>query len=106
MSVSTSEAPKEEQTVKKEEGKKGSEEKGANDWKGGEIVWAKVPGFNYWPGKVCSIMACRSVISGSLVILSNDLLMATTQLYLRAFFFTSPPPPPPPPPPRIGTLYV
>lgn len=51
MSASTSEKPKEEPTVKKDEGKKNSEDK---NWKGGEVVWAKVPGFNYWPGKVCS----------------------------------------------------
>lgn len=57
MSVSTSEAPKEDKTVKKDEGKKSSEEKDTNDWKGGELVWAKVPGFNYWPGKVCSIFS-------------------------------------------------
>ncbi|KAL5481298.1 hypothetical protein EMCRGX_G021431 [Ephydatia muelleri] len=49
MSASTSEKPKEEPAVKKDEGKKNNEDK---DWKGGEVVWAKVPGFNYWPGKV------------------------------------------------------
>ena len=41
---------------KKEPGKPGRKKTAAKvepvDWKAGDIVWAKVSGFNYWPAKV------------------------------------------------------